>query len=184
MSNPPHDDDADALGSGGTAPAVRGGAASDELWSLLASALEPRAPAPQLRENLLAQLRGPQRWAPFASEIARTFGLDLEHTRTALARISDAAAWQPGFWPGSWFSSTPALQQARTVIARLPAGTRIESHLHAGRELTYVLEGELIENERTRHAAGALLDMPPGSRHEIAVAADAECLVVFSLPIE
>jgi anti-sigma factor ChrR (cupin superfamily) len=172
MSHHRNDDDADD-------PAL----SSDELWSLLASALEPRTPTPPLRDELLAQLRGEQRWAPFASEIARTFGLDLEPTRAALARISDAAAWQPGFWPGSWFSSTPALQQARTVIARLPAGTRIPTHRHAGRELTYVLEGELLENDLTRHGPGALLDMPPGSAHELAVADDAECLVVFSLPL-
>ena len=170
MSDHRHDDAADPELS------------SEELWSLLASALQPEAPPSGLREKLLAQLHGEQRWAPFASEIARTFGLDLAQTRAALARIADPAAWQPGFWPGSWFSSTPALQQARTVIARLPAGTRIPSHRHAGRELTYVLAGELIENDQQRHGPGALLDMPADSRHDIAVAADAECLVVFSLP--
>lgn len=172
MSNQGHDDD--------TADPATG---SDELWSLLASALEPEAPEPRVRDELLAQLRGQERWSPFASEIARTFGLDLELVRAALARISDQAAWQPGFWPGSWFSSTPALQQARTVLARLPAGTRIPAHRHASRELTYVLDGELIEDDRTRHGPGALLDMPPGSRHQVAVSADDECLVVFSLPI-
>jgi quercetin dioxygenase-like cupin family protein len=157
-------------------------APSDELWSLLAGALAPEAPEPRVRDALLAQLRGKERWAPFASEIARAFSLDLEHTRAALARLADQSSWQPGFWPGSWFSSTAALQQARTVIARLPAGTRIPAHRHVGRELTYILDGELIEDDRTPHGSGALLDMPPGSRHEVAVSANGECMVVFSLP--
>ena len=172
MGNHGHDDDdADAAAL-----------AADETWARFASALSPRAPAPAVREKLLAELRGAERWAPFAGEIARAFGLPLDATRQALARTSDAAAWQPGFWPGSWFSSTPELQRARTVIARLPAGTHIPAHRHAGRELTYVLHGELLEDGSMRHLPGTLLDMPAGSQHEIAVAPGAECIVVFALP--
>ena len=156
--------------------------AQDALWSLLAASLPPQAPPPELRSNLIAALRGKERWAPFASEIARVFGLPLEVARAALARITDPSAWQPAFWPGSWISSTEALQRARTVFARLPAATRIPLHRHPGRELTYVLDGELIEEGGRRLGPGELLEMSAGSEHAITVGEAEECLVVFSLP--
>jgi len=148
--------------------------------TLLAEGLEPSAPDSAVRARLLEALRGAERWAPFAGEVARAFGVELGAAREALTRIHDPSAWVPGFWPGSRLLITPKLMQAQTVISELPPGIRIPRHRHAGRELTYVLDGVLVENGSLRHGAGALLEMTGGSEHEVSVPDDSECLVVFS----
>ena len=157
------------------------GPAGEGTLAALAEALEPGSPDPAVRVRLLAALRGPERWSPFASEVAAAFGLELSAAREALALVHDGSAWHPGFWPGSRSLITPSLRQAQAVIAKLPGGIRIPQHRHAVRELTYVLDGVLIENGTTHHRAGTLLAMEPGSAHEVSVPDDDECLVVFGI---
>ena len=122
------------------------------LLGLPADALPSRVPSRGGRERLLAALRGPERFAPFLAEVSRAFGLGEAALRAAFARIPDEAAWQPGFWPGSQLLSTPELAQAHTVFARLAAGSRIASHGHPMRELTYVLDGLLYHVGETFNA--------------------------------
>ncbi len=141
-------------------------------------------PAPTVRARLLAALRGPERFTPFAPEVARVFALAPEDVRAALRRIDDTSAWEAGPWPASRFLRTPALTAASALIARLPAGLRIGEHRHATRELTYILDGEVVEGGSERvHGSGALLDKAAGTEHEVTVIGDTDCLVVFALRI-
>jgi hypothetical protein len=151
----------------------------EEAWSALALSLTPLAPAPEARARLLSALRGPERFTLFAVEVARAFDLSPETAREALRAIDDEGAWRAGSLPGSSFLSTPGLNTASVVISRLPARTRIARHPHVSRELTLVLEGLLIEDGSKHHGPGALLDMSPGTEHDIVVGADADCTVVF-----
>jgi hypothetical protein len=59
------------------------------------------SPDPRVRARLLAALRGPERWTPFAPDIARMFKLAPHDARDALRRIDDTSAWETGLWPGS-----------------------------------------------------------------------------------
>jgi hypothetical protein len=156
------------------------GADADAL-SLLAEALPTSLPEPAVRERLLRALEGPERFTPWAPQVSRRFGLTLEEARDALRRIHEPSAWRPGLWPGSRLLATPALTRQRSIVAELPAGMRIASHRHAARELTYILEGTLIENGELRHESGSLLEKSSGSEHELTVTEDARCLVVFSV---
>ena len=166
---------------GGSAAEQAPSAAEQGALTLLGEALEPRLPDPQVRARLLDALRGRERWSPFAAEVARAFALELAAVREALAQIHDGNAWHPGFWPGSRLLITPQLRSAQTVIATLPPGIQIPRHRHAARELTYVLDGVLVENGSLRHEAGTLLDMSKGSEHEVSVPPDSDCLVVFGI---
>ena len=152
-----------------------------EVFALLASALPPRAPAAGRRDQLLAALRGPERFAPFIDEVVAAFGVSHDALRTAFARIPDQAAWQPGFWPDSQLLQTPELARTSTLIARLAPGSVIARHQHPFRELTYVLDGALTEDARHHVGPGELLDAQPGTRHAIAVAGASACLVVFAI---
>jgi putative transcriptional regulator len=163
-------------------PADRGqspGADVPDALALLAEALTPVPPDRQVRDKLLAQLQGPERFAPFARDVARHFALEHEQALVALRLIPGESLWRPGPWPGSRLLTTEGLLGAGAMIAALPPGTCIAQHRHHTRELTYVLDGELIA-DGTLHGAGALLDMPPGSEHTVTVSANAGCLVVFS----
>jgi anti-sigma factor ChrR (cupin superfamily) len=154
----------------------------DETLGLLVDGLAPQEPEPAARARLLAALHGPERWTPWAASVAALLGIDEQDTRDALQQIEERAAWQAGLWPGSYILQTAALRAARALIARLPPATRIARHNHSARELTYVLAGELREDDRRSYGPGALVDMQVGSEHELAVAGTDECLVVFFLP--
>lgn len=142
--------------------------------SLLVDALPIAAPPLELRARLHAELTGAARFAPFAQEIADTFDAPLQVVLAALARIDDQAAWLgsrsgPGILP----------VHGRTVISRLPAGTRIPRHTHEARELTYVLDGSLI-SDGVEHRRASCLDMAPGTAHALSVGEQEACLVVFA----
>jgi anti-sigma factor ChrR (cupin superfamily) len=148
-------------------------------------AISPEAPDPAVRERLLAALRGRERWTPFAPALAQLFAVTQDDALDALQRIEDPAAWQPGLWPGSQLLRTPALAAASTLIARIPAGTRIPHHRHACRELTYILDGELLESGSDRvHGTGVMVDRACGTAHELAVLGGSPCLVVFALRVD
>ena len=139
-------------------------------------------PDPSVRTRLLAALRGPERWTPFAPEVAALLAVAPDDARAALRRIEDPSVWEAGLWPGAQLLRTPALTAANAIIARLPAGLCISEHAHATRELTYILDGEVVEAGSERvHGCGALLDKAPGTKHEVAVVGATACLVVFAL---
>lgn len=139
------------------------------------------APRPEVRERLLAALRGRERWTFHTPQLARLFALSPDDALDALQRIEAPQAWQPGLaLPGSEVLNTPALHAARAVIARLPAGSRIPPHRHTQRELTFILDGELMESGSVS-TNGALIDKAPGSEHPETVVGASHCLVVFGL---
>lgn len=147
--------------------------------------ITPESPDPEVRVRLLAALRGRERWTPFAAEVAQRFMLAPDDAREALQRIEDAQAWRPGLWPGSQLLRTPALTAVSALIARMPAGLRIAHHRHAARELTFILDGELVEaGSDVIHGSGVLLDKACGTAHELTVVGESPCLVVFGLRVE
>lgn len=142
------------------------------------------APRPEVRERLLAALRGRERWTFYTPELARLFALSHDDALDALQRIEDPKAWRRGLaLPGSEVLNTRALLTARAVIARLPAGSRIPPHRHPMRELTFILDGELTEDGIVS-TNGALIDKPPGSEHPETVVGASRCLVVFGLRLD
>jgi quercetin dioxygenase-like cupin family protein len=132
-----------------------------------------------VRSRLFEALAGPERYTLFAGDVARAFGVQLEHARAALRAIPEASAWRDGAIPGSQILVSPELAQRGTVIAKLPVGLLIPMHAHAERELTFVLDGELLDDGVRRVGPGELLDMPIGTSHAIEVAGEHACLAVF-----
>lgn len=145
-----------------------------QLLELLADALPAEQVPADARALFHAELRATSRYAPFALEIARIFAVPLETVRVALARVDDPSAWLAMPAPGS--AVLPL--HGRVVISRLPAGTKIPRHTHKARELTYVLDGVLV-SDGVEHSRASCCDMPPGTAHELHVAGDHDCLVVF-----
>jgi hypothetical protein len=137
------------------------------------------APDPQIRRRLLEALSGSERYSLFADDVARAFEVNVESARSALRRISDESAWRPAGFPGSRVLVSPELAANGTVIAYLPVGMSIPVHGHAERELTFVLDGELLDDAQQRFGAGELLDMQVGTEHAIRVVGEHACLAVF-----
>lgn len=152
----------------------------ETTFALLTSELDPIEPPRAMRDRLLADLRGPERFTRFVPDVVRHFALHAEAARNALRQIANPDAWQPGLMLGA--RVIPIEHDALyLMLARLPAGTRIGRHPHFAREITMVLDGVLLEDNGARYADGAVCDMAPGSEHAVEVAGDEECLVVFAI---
>jgi anti-sigma factor ChrR (cupin superfamily) len=156
--------------------------AYDETLGLLAAALPRPTPTSTTRTQLLDALRSRERWTPWAAAVARLLGITELDSQHALQQIEERAGWRPGLWPSSSIMQTPALAAVQALFARLSPATRIARHNHSTRELTFVLDGELIEDDRRSYGPGELVDMQVGSEHELTVAGTSDCLVVFFLP--
>jgi quercetin dioxygenase-like cupin family protein len=150
------------------------------LAETLAATLTPIEPAASVRAQWLERLRGPERFTLFGAEVARVFGVSPQDALAALRLTHDSSAWVAGQLPDSRWLTTPALREQNAVISQLPAATRLPKHRHSLREITFVLDGLLIENGAAVHRAGSLIDMPPGSEHELQVSSTEPCLVVFA----
>jgi anti-sigma factor ChrR (cupin superfamily) len=136
-------------------------------------------PDPKIRSRLLESLAGPERYTLFAGDVARAFDVSVLHARSALRAIADASAWRAGAIPGSRVLADVELAANGTVIADLPLGMYIPVHAHAERELTFVLDGVLVDDAQRRFGPGELLDMSVGTAHSITVVGEHACLAVF-----
>lgn len=152
----------------------------DQAMHLLTELLDDVPSDPALRDRLLTELRGPQRYAPHAPTVADLFGLSRSDALMALVRIQTQGDWAPGPWPGSSLLRTAPLTTVHALIARLPVGVAIPMHRHRCIERTYVLDGILIEDESVVHRSASILVREPGSSHALRVGED-ECLVVLSI---
>lgn len=146
-----------------------------EALALLVDGLPAVQPPAHARARLLAELTGAARLTPLAREVAERFGVPLARVLEAFARIDDDGAWHGSPAPGPAFLPL----HGRTVISRLPAGTRIPRHTHALRELTFVLDGSIF-SDGVEHRRASVMDMAPGTAHALHVSGAQSCLVVFA----
>lgn len=126
----------------------------------LALELTPVRPDPDLRARLLASA-AQDRLLPFADELARFCDLALEKMKAVLRLVDDAAAWEPGPMPGIrliHFEHGPACLGADTGLVEMPAGFAFPRHSHQGREVNYVLEGTLVDEDGTVYGPGTFVD--------------------------
>ena len=146
----------------------------------VAEALPPVAPPPTGRAHLLAALNGPDRFRPFFAELSRRFDLAVDTIRALVARIDDPAAWEATEVP--WvklihFSGGPALGAADAGFVRVGAGTRFPRHSHNGPEMSFILEGRMIEGDRV-YAPGDVYEASPPLVHDYVVGPERDLVVM------
>lgn len=152
-----------------------------KLLSLWALGLGVQAPDPSRRDRLMAALEA-ERYLPFCAELAQHVDLPEREVRTLLARCADAKAWTRAVAPvGGFidFDPGPKVAPLRAGFVRLLGGARLPRHEHLERELTFVLEGALIDDENRVHTAGNVIDMPVGSAHALYVREHESATVVL-----
>jgi quercetin dioxygenase-like cupin family protein len=151
-----------------------------EAWSLLSVALDPVAPPAHCRERLLAEISGRARHLPFQRGLQAHFDLSEADAAALLARIGEASAWTAGVAPilgFLHFRPGPRLGRAHCGFVRMKRGMQIPAHRHRDSELTYVLEGVLLDGEGHRYGPGAAIEMPADSVHTLYVSPDQDALV-------
>jgi hypothetical protein len=150
------------------------------VLDLLSGALEPLPPPTGARARLMAALEGSARYLPFCTELARHFALPESRMRELLACIDAPSTWKHGASPleGHYnFRPGAELAPLHGGFVRLLAGAGFPLHRHRDRELTFVLSGEMEDENGTRFQPGSAIEMPAGSVHALGVSGETPALL-------
>ena len=137
-------------------------------------------PRPEARNRLLAALSTGDRYAPFVSDLARSFDLGVERIRELCGQIDLASSWEAGPLPGisvMHFPGGPNAVAHDTGFVRLPRGLQFPYHRHVGHEINYVLEGAMRDGDGSLYLPGEAIIMTPGTEHEFSIPDDADALI-------
>lgn len=146
----------------------------DSALALMALTLQPQAPPPALRDRLLASVSGPERYLPFAADLSGLFDLPFARMQALLRSLARPDTWQRSA-PGIGlvhFAAGPAIVDRHAGFVRMRAGFEISDHRHRVEEVTYVLEGLLVESSGTVCGPGECLRNAPGSVHGLTLVED------------
>lgn len=147
----------------------------DRALGLMALTLSPRTPPRDLRARVLEQISGADRYLPFASELSKLFDVSQEGMRELLKNIARPEAWSTESAPGLsiiHFAAGPAIVDRHAGFARLRQGFEIPDHRHLVEELTFVLEGFLVDSNGICCGPGELIRKVPGSTHVVTAVED------------
>jgi quercetin dioxygenase-like cupin family protein len=151
------------------------------LLALWATALSKEAPPSDQRARLMAALEA-EPFLPFCAELARHVDLSQQEVRALLAQSAKPDAWTRSTPPVAGyidFEPGPRVAPLRAGFVKLSGGARLARHEHLERELTFVLEGVLIDDGDRRYLPGDIIDMPIGSAHALSVPDDGKATVVL-----
>ena len=145
----------------------------------IGTALEPVAPAPEVKQRLLASVGG-GRFEAFAARLGRMYDVTLERAREILGLIERPASWIPQVVPGISFvdfEGGPATAGADCGFVRLTPGTVFPPHTHIGEEATTILSGQIHDPVHNRTLGpGEDCLMTPGTTHYWVCIGDEDCI--------
>lgn len=139
----------------------------------------PEAPPADGRARLLHALTGVARFRPLMAPLERLTDLGAGALTEVLRRIDDAASWIDGA-PGIryfHFHVGPAAPTPAAGLVRLRPGAVFPRHRHLGPEVSFVLDGVLVEGGR-QHGPGSVLESATDSEHEYAAGPGRDLLLV------
>lgn len=138
-------------------------------------------PSGGVRQRILEQVIGPERYAPFTRRIAAFFGVSEESARESLVALT-RGPFEPLALPGFARRRAPAgCLLADAMFLRLDAGIRCPPHRHLGLERLLVLEGAFFETDGARAGPGDLAEKAAFSSHSFRVADDGPCVCAYSI---
>lgn len=147
-------------------------------WAEANIAAEP--PPPSARARLMDALDdGVGRFQPLLAALGRLTDLGAVALSAVLGRIDDAASWIDGSPGVSYFHFTPGpgAPTPAAGIVRVRPGATFPRHRHLAPEVSFVLDGVLIESGR-RHGPGSVVESASGSEHEYTAGPGRDLLVV------
>jgi hypothetical protein len=152
------------------------------VFEQLASSLPPATPPGALRSRLMDAVSGPARYLPFCADLAQRFALSPAEMRALLSQIDEPGRWTPGIEPIQGFLDFrpgPPLLGMHGGFVRMRQGMHFPLHRHRRRELTYVLEGVLLDGTGERRGPGQVFDMAAGSAHSLTAVGTGDALVAL-----
>ncbi len=138
----------------------------EEALHALALDVDPIAPPPSLRSNILDAAEG-ERFAPLTARLAGLFDVAVDTAAAYLGRLTDPDGWVD-LLPGITYldlEGGPAAAGGRVGLVRMDPGARFPVHRHVGTERVFVLQGGIRDVSGAEARAGAMVEMPDGSEH-------------------
>ena len=155
-------------------------AAVTEDLAGLADGLTPLVPAPDVKLRLMDAVKQ-DRFLPFADDLARFCDMAFEKMRDILRLVDKDEAWEAGPMPGIrliHFDPGPQCFAADTGLVEMPAGFAFPRHEHTGREVNYILQGGLIDEDGTHYGPGEYCEKAKGNPHGFKVADEGVLVMV------
>ncbi len=150
-----------------------------DVLDLLARALPVGTPRVDLRDRLLAQLAGRERFTPFLDRLMQLFDLEESATRIQLEAIVDPQAEWDEMGNGCSFrdfDGGPAIGEAHGGLVRVAPGSVFPQHRHVGEERMLILQGQVADEHGGHFRAGDEIVMGDGTTHELRVIGDQELI--------
>ncbi len=152
----------------------------DALFLAWAEAhIAAEGPPPAARARLLEAVGAIGRFQPLLPGLGRLTDLASDALSALLGRIDDATSWIDGAPGVRYFHFTPGPRAPAPAagIVRVRPGAVFPRHRHLAPEVSFVLDGVLVENGR-RHGPGSLLESASGSEHEYTAGPGRDLLLV------
>ncbi len=155
-----------------------------ETFTEAVGGLPPVEPSVDVRSRLMTAVRGPDRFLPFVDELCTAFDLAADRVRTLFSWIDEEGRWTPGPMPGIalvHFDGGPQAMAADTGWVRLASGLQFPMHRHHGREMNYILQGQIkFSDEPKIMGPGECVLKEPGSTHSFEVVSDEDVLLAVA----
>ncbi|MEX1362230.1 MAG: cupin domain-containing protein [Nannocystaceae bacterium] len=157
---------------------MRDGTFDERVLEFRAGSLRPLTTGTSLRERLLGQVGGSNRFLPFLDRMMSLFDLPEPDAERHLHSIDDHDAWDD-MLPGVRyrdFDGGPALGEAHGGLVRLQPGECFPHHTHVGEERVLVIQGELVDDQGQHYRAGDLIVSADGTSHELTATGEHEVI--------
>jgi putative transcriptional regulator len=154
-------------------------AAYQQTTDAIGAALQPVAPAPDIKQRLLASI-GAGRFEAFSGRLARLYDVTVDRARELLGLIERPASWVPQIIPGIslvHFEGGPATAAADCGFIRLAPGAVFPPHTHLGEEVVTILSGRVhdVTNDRML-GPGDDYVQSEGTQHYKVCVGDEDCI--------
>ena len=137
-----------------------------DLLAHIAGALATNAPAPAIKQRLLARMAEGGRLHRFAERVAEMLYTDEATARRYLDAIDDDDSWEESPLPDVRLFHVSGGEQvsgAITGFVRIPAGGLFPEHDHTGNETVLVVQGRCLDTHDGRILGpGDMARMAPG----------------------
>ncbi|HVT09102.1 MAG TPA: cupin domain-containing protein [Polyangia bacterium] len=149
------------------------------LWAWGEANLAAEPPPSAARARLLDAVSGAGRFQPLLAALGRLTDLGAAALSAVLGRIDQPASWIEGAPGVSYFHFTPGPGGPAPAagIVRVRPGAVFPRHRHLAAEVSFVLDGVLVEDGR-RQGPGSVLEAAGGSEHEYTAAPGRDLLLV------
>lgn len=135
---------------------------------VLALARESAAPAPALRDRIMASAQLDGRFDRYLAQTARLLDVDEDSARALLDGIGRGDVWYQGLVPDVKLYDVdggPAVSNAITGFVRMPAGVPFPEHDHLGTESALIIQGTAEDHRGEIWRPGEVVVLEPGQVH-------------------